>query len=92
MAYSDPVNAGHHMVPWKAATELSIKPFGSYNNVSSMYFLKSGQWAGVEHSGLHGPNGIATETKSLVNQTLSMQGMTGDTWLKSLEAHYNIQR
>ncbi|WP_269320950.1 RHS repeat-associated core domain-containing protein [Pseudomonas viridiflava] len=84
-----PGKQGHHMVPHKAATDLNIKPFNSANGVPAVYFNEPGQWTGVEHSGLHGYNGIATDTKPLVKADQIRAKMTNEQWINSLEAHYN---
>jgi RHS repeat-associated protein len=89
MPLAMPGKQGHHMVPHKAATDLNIKPFNSANGVPSMYFNEPGQWTGVEHSGMHGYNGIASDTKPLVNADAIRSKMTNQQWVNSLEAHYN---
>jgi len=85
-----PVNQGHHMVPHTAASDLGIKPFNSQFNVPAMYWNEPGQWTGLEHSGMHGYNGIESDTRPLVKASeIKAEGMSRDAWMKSLENHYN---
>ncbi|CAA0227739.1 conserved hypothetical protein [Tenacibaculum maritimum] len=89
MPLSNPVNQGHHIVPHKAATDLGVRPFNSQTGVPSMYFDDS-QFTGIEHSAMHGYNGIGRETKPLVKANqIQKAGMDNEAWLKSLERHYN---
>jgi len=89
MPLSNPVNQGHHMVPHEVATHLGIEPFNSQTKVPAMYWNES-QWSGIEHSAMHGYNGIGKETKPLVKPEQVIKAeMTNDDWLKSLENHYN---
>lgn len=55
----NPVNQGHHMVTHEVATHLGISPFNSQKGVPAMYW-DSSQWSGIEHSAMHGYNGIGT--------------------------------
>jgi RHS repeat-associated protein len=90
MPLGNPVALGHHMVPHAAATKLGVAPFNSIHNVPAMYWLEPGQWNRVEHSGMHGYNNIAKGTKPLVDASaIRAKGMTNQSWLQSLEAHYN---
>jgi len=89
MPLKNPVNQGHHMVPHEVATRLDIVPFNSQTNVPAMYWDGS-QWSGIEHSAMHGYNGIGSETKPIVKPSVVIRsGMSKDEWLSSLEAHYN---
>ncbi|MCE0853980.1 RHS domain-containing protein [Pseudomonas asiatica] len=90
MPLANPVSVGHHMVPHSLATSLGITPFNSFNNVPSMFWLESGQWNEIEHSAMHGYNGIGAGTKSVVTMNaFKAEGLTNEKWLQSLEAHYN---
>ncbi|MND75926.1 putative deoxyribonuclease RhsC [compost metagenome] len=90
MPLANPVSVGHHMVPHSLATSLGITPFNSFNNVPSMFWLESGQWNEIEHSAMHGYNGIGAGTKPAVTMNaFKAEGLTNEKWLQSLEAHYN---
>ncbi|WP_259472289.1 RHS repeat domain-containing protein, partial [Pseudomonas syringae] len=87
---SNPISLGHHMVPHAAATKLGIAPFNSIHNVPSMYWLEPGQWNRIEHSSMHGYNGVGANTRPLLDaEVIRRKGLSNDDWLKSLEAHYN---
>ncbi len=89
MPLSNPVNQGHHMVPHEVATHLEITPFNSQTNVPAMYWDDS-QWSSIEHSAMHGYNGIGTNTKPLVKPSAVIKaGLTKQEWLDSLGKHYN---
>jgi uncharacterized protein RhaS with RHS repeats len=89
MPLSNPVNQGHHMVPHEVATHMDITPFNSQTNVPAMYWDNS-QWSNIEHSAMHGYNGIGTSTKPLVKPSAVIRAeITKEQWLSSLEAHYN---
>ena len=89
MPLSNPVNQGHHMVPHEVATHLDIAPFNSQTGVPAMYWDEN-QWTNIEHSAMHGYNGIGTKTKPLVKPSAVIKsGMSKDQWIKSLETHYN---
>jgi hypothetical protein len=89
MPLSNPVNQGHHMVPHEVATHMDITPFNSQTNVPAMYWDNS-QWSNIEHSAMHGYNGIGTSTKPLVKPSAVIRAeLTKEQWLSSLEAHYN---
>lgn len=88
MPLSNPIKQGHHMVPHKAATDLGIYPFNSAINVPALYFSDT-QFTGIEHSAMHGYNGIGENTKPLVKANqIKAAGMSNEQWLKSLETHY----
>ncbi|MDD1990994.1 RHS repeat domain-containing protein, partial [Pseudomonas putida] len=90
MPLANPVKVGHHMVPHSLATSLGITPFNSFNNVPSMFWLEPGQWNRMEHSGMHGYNGLGASTKPAVTlDAFKSEGLTNEKWLQSLEAHYN---
>jgi len=89
MPLSNPINQGHHMVPHEVATHLDIVPFNSQTNVPAMYWDDS-QWSSIEHSAMHGYNGIGTNTKPLVKPAAVIKsGLSKEEWLNSLEKHYN---
>ncbi|EOY9274386.1 hypothetical protein ACQFZU_004439 [Cronobacter dublinensis] len=70
------------MVPHEVAIHLGIEPFNSQTKVPAMYWTKS-QWSGIEHSAMHGYNGIGKETKPLVKpEQVIKADMTNDDWLK----------
>ncbi len=90
MPLANPVKVGHHMVPHSLATSLGITPFNSFNNVPSMFWLEPRQWNRMEHSGMHGYNGLGASTKPAVTlDAFKSEGLTNEKWLQSLEAHYN---
>ena len=77
------------MVPHEVATNMDITPYNSQQNVPAMYW-DSTQWSGIEHSAMHGYNGIGTDTKPLVKPSSVLSAnMSKEQWLQSLEAHYN---
>ena len=89
MPLANPTSQGHHMVPWQVATDMGIQPFNSQTGVPAMYW-DQGQWTGIEHSAMHGYNGIGTDTKPLVKPSqVQAAGMSSEQWMQSLEAHYN---
>ena len=88
MPLCNPVNQGHHIVPYQAATDLGIQPFNSQVGVPALYFSDA-QFTGIEHSAMHGYNNIGKNTKPLVKASqIRSNGMSADEWLESLEAHY----
>ncbi len=90
MPLSNPVNQGHHMVPHKAATDLGVQPFNSQTGVPSMYWDDSQFSSGNNHSGMHGYNGLGSDTKPLVKANqIQNAGMTNEQWLGTLQKHYN---
>jgi hypothetical protein len=89
MPLGNPVNQGHHMVPHEVATHLGVEPFNSQTNVPAMYWNEN-QWSGLEHSAMHGYNGIGTETKPMVKPEQVVKAkLSGSEWMQSLESHYN---
>ncbi len=89
---TNPINQGHHMVPHSLATYLGIVPYNSQTGVPGLYFSGT-QWSasgGLNHSAMHGYNGIGANTKPVLTQKEFVNsGMTSEQWLKSLEEHYN---
>ncbi|WP_225458730.1 RHS repeat domain-containing protein [Vibrio vulnificus] len=88
MPLHNPVNQGHHMVPHSVASHMGISPFNSQQGVPAMYW-DDNQWTGLEHSAMHGYNGIGTQTKPLVKPaSVDKAKLTPDEWMASLKAHY----
>ncbi|WP_412523368.1 RHS repeat-associated core domain-containing protein [Shewanella chilikensis] len=88
MPLQNPVNQGHHMVPHSVASHMGISPFNSQTGVPAMYWSNS-QWSGIEHSAMHGYNGIGTQTKPLVKSAaVDKANLTPEEWMATLKAHY----
>ena len=87
MPLSNPVTQGHHMVPHAVATSMGIKPFNSQTGVPAIFFNDS-QWTGIEHSAMHGYNGVGTDTKPKVKPSQVVGKMTPAEWMRSLKKHY----
>ena len=88
MPLSIPTRQGHHIVPHSGASTLGVTPFNSQYGVPSYYFNNPPSNA---HSLMHGYNmGLdSTSRPALTQNAITRQGLTPDTWMSSLETHYN---